>query len=291
MEKEEEYDIYWCDKQGVVDYKGENVISLKWDYCLPLYNGTTIVKFNEKYSIVENYTEKEILSFPYTEVRPFLYTSDRYPLRESYPLRSFFKVKLDGKWGIIDKNGREITPMKYCNVINPYQEKIRVSTYPIVQTENSKTLDYIVVELNEKRGIIDTAGNEILPIIYDKCLPITENLTLVVLDDKKNLIKTDTKEKILLIECEDINRFDIYPQHIFISCDDRLYYIDKTSEKLLACVPFDDYLFIGNHIAVERNSRWGYFNYDTGKEIIPCEYDNLSQLRNKLKKIIKKQRQ
>ena len=61
------------------------------------------------------------------------------------------KVKLDEKWGVIDKNGDEIIPIIYDD-INPYYSN----------TGN------LIVEINNKYGLIDSVGQEILPIQFDK---------------------------------------------------------------------------------------------------------------------------
>ena len=57
-------------------------------------------------------------------------------------------VELDGKYGFIDRSGREITPVKYDDA-SRFSEGLAV------------------VELDGKYGFIDRSGREITPIKYD----------------------------------------------------------------------------------------------------------------------------
>ena len=58
------------------------------------------------------------------------------------------KVRLNGKWGFIDETGREICPCKYA-AADIFSEGLAQ------------------VELNGKVGYIDTTGEEVIPLIYD----------------------------------------------------------------------------------------------------------------------------
>jgi hypothetical protein len=58
------------------------------------------------------------------------------------------RVELNGKWGFMNEDGNEITPLKYDEVGDFYDGR----TY---------------VKLNGKYGFVDLQGNEIIPLKYD----------------------------------------------------------------------------------------------------------------------------
>ena len=75
------------------------------------------------------------------------------------------KVELNGKWGLIDETGREVTPCKY-NYICDFSNGLAI------------------VELNEKWGYIDKTGNEVIPCKYEDAVDFEEGLARVKLNGK-----------------------------------------------------------------------------------------------------------
>ena len=72
-------------------------------------------------------------------------------------------VKLNGKWGAIDRSGNEIVPIKYDNVWS-FSEGLAS------------------VKLNGSWGVIDKYGNEVVPIEYDEIWSFSEGLASVKLN-------------------------------------------------------------------------------------------------------------
>ncbi|MCL2132003.1 MAG: WG repeat-containing protein, partial [Lentimicrobiaceae bacterium] len=231
----------------------------------------------------------------------FMDTSDNY----------FLGVELDGKWGFMDINGKEILPVKYDLIAYAWAGLDRFSVQldgkwgmidgktgeemiPIKYDEEIRfdfEQNHTVVESDGKFGIIDTAGREILPVIYDRCYPMNEELTRVILNEKWHLIKNSTNEEIIFpTECvETMYDYGTQDNIFLISCDNVLYFLDKTTYEITASVIFDEHGYIrltDNYIAIKRNSKWGIINA-MGKEILPCKY-NLSKVQDKLRKKIKK---
>ena len=74
-------------------------------------------------------------------------------------------VKLNSKWGYIDKNGKEVIPFKY--------EGVGVFSEGLAG-----------VNLNSKWGYIDKSGKEVIPFKYDWAEFFSDGLAMVILDDK-----------------------------------------------------------------------------------------------------------
>ena len=74
-------------------------------------------------------------------------------------------VLLNGKYGFIDKMGTEVTPCKYDDA-GSFHEGLAA------------------VALNGKYGFIDKSGTEVIPCKYDDAYPFSEGRALVVLNGK-----------------------------------------------------------------------------------------------------------
>ena len=87
------------------------------------------------------------------------------------------QVILKGKYGFIDKTGKEIIPCKYNNA-NNFKEGLAA------------------VNLNGKWGYIDKTGREICPCKYDWAYDFFKGLAKVKLNNKYGYIDTTGKEVI-----------------------------------------------------------------------------------------------
>jgi len=89
------------------------------------------------------------------------------------------KVKLNGKWGFIDKTGKEVIPLKYDGA-DDFSEGLAS------------------VKLNDKYGFIDKTGKEVIPLKYDYADNFREGLASVKLNGKWGFIDKTGKEVISL---------------------------------------------------------------------------------------------
>ena len=80
-------------------------------------------------------------------------------------------VKLNGKWGFIDKQGNMVLPFKY-DIAESFSESLAW------------------VKLNDKYGLINKQGNTVIPCKYDDAYPFREGLASVVLNGKMGHINT-----------------------------------------------------------------------------------------------------
>ena len=115
-------------------------------------------------------------------------------------------VELNGSWGVIDKTGREICPCKYDDV-GDFNE------------------GFARVILNNKYGFIDKSGREVIPCKYDYSLGFSEGLAQVELNGKQGYIDKSGKwydEKPTILP-ESINKITISDiRYIVNECINRL---------------------------------------------------------------------
>ena len=118
---------------GIIDKTGEEIVSLKYNYIeTALVSNETqvaLVELNKKFGYIDATNGKEITPIKYDEARLFRWNS-------------VAKVRLNDKWGIIDKTGKELTPQIYDEISN---------------FEN----DTVKVKLGNREFYIDKYGNEV----------------------------------------------------------------------------------------------------------------------------------
>ena len=139
-------------------------------------------------------TEEDEYSFQnihnFTELRPcfldnkwgFTDSTENIAIEPRYNFVEFFnnnvsRVKLHNKWGLINKVGVEITPIKYDTI------------YSFYSNGRAKVL------LNKKEGYLDINGKEIIAPIYEKaCFNPGTNLVKVTLNGKEGYLDSSGNE-------------------------------------------------------------------------------------------------
>ncbi|MDR3108962.1 MAG: WG repeat-containing protein [Planctomycetaceae bacterium] len=175
-------------KIGLLDKEGVVLVPAKYDYVEPLSGGLISVRLNGKWGFVDK-TGKEVTALKYDDVNPddesddfyddILKPDDEYRLSEG-----LVRVTSGGKWGFIDKTGREITPLKYDECRRYYR------LYPHCFSEG-----LVAVSLNRKWGCINNkTGKEVIPLKYDRAYSFHKGLARVSLGDKRGFIDKTGKE-------------------------------------------------------------------------------------------------
>ena len=139
----------------------------------------------------EQERQKQLLSTPDENIEKYKDEKDKFGFRikstgevivlPKYDCAENFNeglasVKLNVKWGYIDKTGKEITPFKY-DIVENFHEGLAW------------------VKLNDKYGFIDKTGKEVIPLIYDAAWPFSGSFARVKLNGKWFYIDKNGKEK------------------------------------------------------------------------------------------------
>lgn len=188
--------VEYGDNWGFIDNSGFLRIPLIFEYAESFSNGLALVSKNGKFGFID-YRGIEVVPFKFDSVGQFNYGLasasidkcgsgyiDQYgtvviPLKyemvESF-VNGIARVKLNGKWGLIDMSGVEITPLKYDSIV-------------VIDGNNLNQ-----VELNGKKGLVDNTGKEITPIKWDYISSFKENFASVELNNKWGFIDKSGKE-------------------------------------------------------------------------------------------------
>ena len=174
------------------------------------------------------------------------------------------KVKLNGKYGIIDKVGKEIIPIIYDNLYQIESGLVRV-------------------KLNGKWGVIDTTLKELVPCIYDHIYSFSSGLAKVKIKNKFGFID-EVGEEVIPCIYDDIGKIN-YLDLIRVKLDNKYGFINKTGEKVIPCIYDDiekfDYFGLAK---VKLNDKLGFIN-SKNKIIIPIQYDYINFLKNGLAEV------
>lgn len=163
-------------KHNYIDSTGKElreILGIEYeDVYLPIFTNMIVVKNTNKYGIF-NYDGQLIIPFIYEDI--------------DVSGRDYIAVKKEGKWGVIDKQNRELIIPKYEKIltskdINYMAVKSFNSGWNCLDIKNKRKViadDYdniyflnfdkdilIAVQKNKKWGVFDKTGKLILPIKY-----------------------------------------------------------------------------------------------------------------------------
>ncbi len=153
-------------------------------------------------------------------------------------------VKLNGKYGFIDKTGKEVIPLKYDNADSfreglawvelngkySFIDKTGKEVFPLkYDFAFPFTEGLAVVELNGKHGYIDKTGNEVIPLKYDLALPFSEGMARVTLNGKDGFIDKTGKE-VIPLKYDDASLFSKGKAKVKLNGE--TFYIDKNGNRV-----------------------------------------------------------
>ncbi|HEY6188648.1 MAG TPA: WG repeat-containing protein [Pyrinomonadaceae bacterium] len=195
---------------------------------------------------------------------------DAQPFRDGRAL-----VKLNGKYGFIDKAGKEVIPLRYDDVSllddRPF----------LLKDRNPLRATLLKVKLNDRWGLIDATGKEIVPIKYDSVDLFRDGLFMVSTNKKLGFVDA-TGTEVIPIKYDDMHEMEGLRLYVRANADDDMLinvklndkwgYIDKNGREVIP--PRYDVTepFVGGIAVVGLNKKFGFID-KTGAEIIPLKYD------------------
>lgn len=259
------YTIYENEKWGVIDTKGNIVISPSYDEMIIIPDNTKPVFVCQENVNYENNTyETKILN----EKNEELFTSyDKvevlYNHDENNNLwyeKNILKVQKDGKYGLINLEGKELLA---CS-----KDSVEVITG--VESVYITTLD-------NKKGLVDSLGKEIIENKYVEISSLTdkyENGFIVKNENNKyGVINYDTT--IALEEKYDEIK-NVYGNSMYVVKENGKFKIVNTENEVFLEDKFEDVTSIDTeNVIVKKAGKYGVINISQ-EEKIAIEYDELT---------------
>ncbi len=182
---------------------------------------------------------------------------DAYDFGES----GFASVKLKEKWGLINFSGKEVVSCKY-DWIGPFKGRSHS--------------DLFLVDLNGKTGVVDKTGAEVLPIIYSNIWEYYD-VPFLVSKDRVHFGLLDLSGKeVLPLKYEghfpgnSLSKSGYEP----IKIDDKWGYLDSLGTIQIPLKYDQAFYFTKNLAAVKQNGKYGFID-KSGDMVIPFKYDEV----------------
>lgn len=172
------------------------------------------------------------------------------------------KVQKNGLWGLINLEGKEI--------LAPSYNKIET----IKGIQNS-----LVVEKDGKLGLVNSKGIEILDTIYTQILPFGDdykNGYITVNAENKYGLVNFSGEQVLANKYEKID--DIYNDKYFVIEENGKQKVINSKEEIIISDNFDKIIQIANSgVIFSKNNKYGLMNF-VGEVVIDSVYDDLKEI-------------
>ena len=288
------------------DYLGVNGIEC-YDYLDDFSEGLCMFRNRQHYS--------------YTDICGFIDKTGKVILSNYEDAKSFVDgiaaVKSKGKWGFIDKKGKQLIPFKYDDIDNsfggPFKEGLALvklnDKWGYIDNKGNEVTDnkgnevtlckyeyqygscysegLFKVKLNGKYGFIDSTGREVIQCKYTEISTFNEGLAAFKLNEKWGFIDKKGDE---VIPCK-YDSLSIYKSGIKIKWSEEGFCVAKLNGKWgfidkagLEVIPFmydDVKLFYEGMAAVKLNDKYGFIDIN-GREVISFKYNDANLFGNGL---------
>ncbi len=258
-------------KVGACDLKGNEIIPLIWDDVESSRGEDYARVFKNGKMGIRDANNKELLPCD-------KYTYVYWNQKKEYG--GYCQVEVDGKRGVIDKDNKEIIPCSYDNI----------SVFQL------KDMSCCQVEFNGKKGLFDFQGKELFSCIYDKLNIYSMkhggmDYYIVEVNGKKGIYNKKWEE-ILPCKYDDINYSEWdYGDFCQVRIDGEKRIIDRKGNEVLLSSQYGYFIFnplsslvlvvkdikikYGETDGIDQlysNGKWGVFDLNRKKEIVPCKY-------------------
>lgn len=259
------YTVYEQGKWGVIDTKGNTIIS-------PTYEEMIVIPDNTKPVFIcmeeVNYEENTYQSKAINEKKEQLYQDyDKveviYNQDENNTLwyeSNVLKVQKDGKYGLINLEGKELVSCNYDEI------------YPIPEVKS-----VFITEMNNKKGLVDSMGKVIIENKYEEITSLTkqyENGFIVKNEQGKyGVINYDTTVA-LEEKYDEIQK--VYGNQMYVVKEANIWKVVNTKGEAFIENRFEEVKEINtDNIVIKVNGKYGLINV-AAEEKIPTIYDDLT---------------
>ncbi len=263
------YTVYDNGKWGVINSKGEYVIDPTYDEMIvipestqPVFICTYDVNYSDgtyKTKAINNKNKEIITGYEQVEA---LGNYDKN--KNLWYQENVLRVQKNGKYGLVDYSGKELLAPEYDSI-----ETLK-------NIENS-----ILIGKNGLFGICDNSGNIVIEPKYKKIEKIEDDYKngYIVVDenDKYGIIGFD---KSVILECNYQEIKGIYSNNFYAVKQDGKYVIINNQGDLILAGDFDDVIDINEqYLIVKKGGKQGVINI-SGEKKIDYKYDELIYMNN-----------
>ena len=258
------FSVYTDYKWGVINQKGDYVIEPTYDEMIivpdensALFACTYDVNYQDETYKTKIINEKGETLFTNYDIAEFIVNYD-----ESNVLwyeNNVIKVQKDGKFGMINFEGRELLKCEYDSIV------------ALNGVKNT-----FIVSQDGKVGLSDSFGNIIVDIKYKEIKPLGEdNRKEFIIINEENKQGVALSNNTIEIEClyEEIKPISV--NNIYVVKENGNWQIIDSDKTVNITEGFNDVIEIaGENFVILKDNKYGVIN-QKGEELIPAEYDKL----------------
>ena len=292
------YALYANDAWGIVDSTGNTVIE-------PMYKEMLIVINNTRDVFLCTYDVNEETGEYKTKVinkkNEEIYTGyNKVEALENYDKdgnlwyeKNTLKVEKDGKYGLIDIDGKEILSTEYdsINTLKGIENSLIVQkdgAYGLVNISGVTIIDpeykeitnlgddykdgYITIDKSGKYGLVSYSGTQILENKYEKIDQIYGENYFVIQDKKKQKVVDEEGKEVITKGYDKITQI---ANSGVIYTDKGKYGVIGYDGKVKVKAEYEDLKEINKDVfSAKKNKKYGIIDL-SGNEKVPFEYDNI----------------
>lgn len=264
-EQNKYFSVYTNYKWGVINQKGEYIINPTYDEMIivpdensALFACTYDVNYQEGTYKTKIINEKGETLFSEYDIAEFIVNYDKSNVL--WYENNVIRVQKDGKYGMINFEGRELLKCQYDSI----------------EALNGVKNTFIVKK-DDKIGLSDSFGNIIVDTKYKEIKPLGEDNRkefIIINDENKQGVALSNKT--IEIEClyEEIKPLSV--NNIYIVKQNGKWQIIDSDKTVNITEGFDDVTEIaGENFVIIKNNKYGVIN-QKGEELIPATYNKLS---------------
>ncbi len=256
--------VYTNEKWGVINSKGDTIIDAKYNNMIVIPDSTKAIFICQENVDMENGTYN---SFAIDEKGNRLFTSyDQVEAMQNIDENGMLfydtnvlKVQKDGKYGLINLNGKELIAPEYTSI------------YPLKNVSRS-----FVTEKDGKKGLIDNSGSIIIENLYTEISPLTNKYEdgYIVKDEngKYGLINYNKKQ---ILECKYSQIMNIFGSDMYVVKENEDVKLVTAKGETKLTNKFTEAVSIDNsNLIIKENNKYGVISAE-GDTIIEKDYDDL----------------
>jgi hypothetical protein len=279
---------------GFIDKTGKEMVAPRYELVYSFKEGLAAVKKDGKWGFVDK-TGKEVVPPKYTDIGyPQYYGKPASSGRLPELVCGFFDgrctVSVNNKWGYIDKEGKEIVPLKFQSVYNFDHglAMVEIADYKtgLINTAGKMIIpaiyggiflrdDLILVSAGNHWGCLNSSGKVIVATKYDQLSVLDDKLFGFALKDKVGII--DKTGKILFQTSALTSILSGYNDIFLVSKGDKMGFINS-SGKIVIPIQYDDIKMDPKHalMGFKKGNKYGFMD-KSGKEVVPAIYDEIKE--------------
>lgn len=254
--------IYENQKWGVINSKGEQIIKPTYDEMIiipdtqkDIFLCTYDVNYeNNTYKTTVLNSKGETIFKDYDNITAIENHDNSYNL---WYEKNVLKVEKDGKYGVINLEGKELLPCEYDEIdtIKPIK-------------------NVLITKKDNKYGLADEIGNIIIENNYETITALTDKYEngFIIKNDKYGIINYD-KKQILETKYDEIK--NIYGNNMYVVKENGTWkVINKEAQTILQEKAETIVAINGDNFIVEENGKYGLISKE-GTQKIASEYEEL----------------